>query len=149
MTNPFARGTAPGRAQPDDQRPGSFKRGHKKQGGRQRGTPNVFSQDYKKAIAEAAYRIGHDGNGKNGVPGYLLWVRERYTTFFYCGFWITLLPLEEAGNRPEGWTEEEINRWYRDYIGSTDKNRMKHKTFQVDCESQWNWTGQELFCRGG
>jgi hypothetical protein len=29
-----------------------------------RGTPNVISADYKKAILEAAYRIGNDGNGK-------------------------------------------------------------------------------------
>jgi hypothetical protein len=63
------RGTAPGRARPADDRPGSFKPGRRKQGGRKRGTPNLFSIDYKKAIIEAAYRVGHDGNGKDGERG--------------------------------------------------------------------------------
>ena len=70
MTNRFMRGRAPGRAQPAYLRPGSFKQGHEKRGGRKRGTPNLLSIDYKKAILEAAYRIGQDGNGKNGVVGY-------------------------------------------------------------------------------
>jgi hypothetical protein len=67
MTNRFMRGSAPSRAQPAYLRPGSFKQGHEKRGGRKRGTPNFFSIDYKKAILEAAYRIGQDGNAKNGV----------------------------------------------------------------------------------
>ena len=48
MTNPFRRGSAPGREQPDYLRPGSFKPGHEKRGGRKRGTPNAVSADYKK-----------------------------------------------------------------------------------------------------
>ena len=71
MTNPFKRGSAPDRARPAYLRPGSFKKGREKRGGRKRGTPNFFSADYKKAILEAAYRIGRDGNGKDGVVGYL------------------------------------------------------------------------------
>jgi hypothetical protein len=77
------RGSAPGRAQPAYLRPGSFKQGHEKRGGRKRGTPNLLSIDYKKAILEAAYRIGQDGNGKNGVVGYLLWVAERHPQIFF------------------------------------------------------------------
>ena len=55
MTNPRKRGSAPDRAQPAYLRPGTFEEGHKKQGGRKRGTPNAFPSDYKKAILEAAY----------------------------------------------------------------------------------------------
>jgi hypothetical protein len=50
MANRFKRGSAPGRARSEDQRPGSFKKSHKKRGGRQRGTPNKFSAEYKKDI---------------------------------------------------------------------------------------------------
>ena len=38
MTNPFKRGSAPGRERPDYLRPGTFKPRHAKHGGRQRGT---------------------------------------------------------------------------------------------------------------
>ena len=58
MADRLKRGSAPGRARSEDQRPGSFKKGHKKRGGRQRGTPNKFSAEYKKDILEAANRIG-------------------------------------------------------------------------------------------
>jgi hypothetical protein len=33
MTDPFKRGSAPGRERPEDQRPGTFEAGHKKHGG--------------------------------------------------------------------------------------------------------------------
>jgi hypothetical protein len=70
MANPFTRGTAPGRTQLAHLRRGSFKPGHAKLGGRKRGTPNLVSPNYKRAIFEAAYRIGYDGNGKDDVIGY-------------------------------------------------------------------------------
>jgi hypothetical protein len=71
MTNPWKRGSAPERARKADQRPGSFKPGHKKLGGRKRGTPNVFSADFRTAIIHAAHGIGSDGNGKDGIVGYV------------------------------------------------------------------------------
>ena len=58
MADRLKRGSAPGRARSEDQRPGSFKKGHKKRGGRQRGTPNKFTAEFKKDILEAAHRIG-------------------------------------------------------------------------------------------
>ena len=58
MADRLKRGSAPGRARSEDQRPGSFKKGHKKRGGRQRGTPNKFSAEYKKHILEAATASG-------------------------------------------------------------------------------------------
>ena len=82
MTNPLKRGSAPERAQPAHLRPGSFKPGHEKQGGRKRGTPNAISSDYRKAILEAAYRVGRDGNGKDGIVGYILWLGKRHPESF-------------------------------------------------------------------
>ena len=70
MTNASNRGTAPGRARDASQRPGSFKPGHKKLGGRKRGTPNALSIDYKNAVTAAAYFVGRDGKGAGGLVGY-------------------------------------------------------------------------------
>jgi hypothetical protein len=145
MTNRFMRGSAPGRAQPAYARPGSFKQGHEKRGGPKRGTPNLISRDYKKAILEAAYRVGNDGNGKDGVVGYFLWVGLRHPRIFYTVLFVNLLPLEFAeSNTPEKprRTTEEIDQWTRDYIGLAGANRTKSKTVQVESRSQWDWTGQ-------
>ena len=70
MTNPFNRGTAPGRARDALERPGTFKPGHKKLGGRKKGMPNALSADYKNAIIAAAYFAGRDGMGAGGLIGY-------------------------------------------------------------------------------
>src|SRR5438874_10209928 len=93
MANTSTRGSAPGRAQPEYLRPGSFKPGHEKRGGRKRGTPNLFSIDYKRAILEAAYRIGQDGNGKHGVVGYFSWVATHHPRV-YASVLMNLRPLE-------------------------------------------------------
>jgi hypothetical protein len=119
------RGSAPGRAQPADLRPGSFKQGHEKRGGRKLGTPNLFSADYRKAILEAAWRIGYDGSGKNGVVGYFKWVAIRHPAVFGTTL-ISLLPFENAGsNIPEklGRTAEETDQLLRKYIGLAEKPR--------------------------
>ena len=71
MTNRFTRGSAPGRARDSLQRTGSFKKGHKKLGGRKRGTPNVMTKEYKEALIEAANQLGSDQKGKDGLVGYL------------------------------------------------------------------------------
>jgi hypothetical protein len=70
MSNPLNRGSSPDRARDASQRPGTFKPGHKKMGGRKKGTPNALSADYKSAVLEAAYRVGRDGNGADGLVGY-------------------------------------------------------------------------------
>ena len=67
MADRLKRGSAPGRARSENQRPGSFKKGHKKRGGRQRGTPNKFSSEYKKQIFEAANRVGMTPLGIIGI----------------------------------------------------------------------------------
>jgi hypothetical protein len=146
MTNPFKSGSAPGRAQPADRRPGSFKLGHEKRGGRKRGTPNLLSIDFKRGLFEAAYRIGQDGNGKNGIVGYLMWVAEYHPSIFVSGL-ASILVLEYAERvTPEESrsTIEEINQAVRDYVGITGKNRAKGKPVQVESESPWAWTGQSF-----
>jgi hypothetical protein len=139
------RGSAPGRAQPEDLRPGSFKHGHEKCGGRKPGTPNLFSRDYKRAIVEAAYRIGQDGNGKNGVKGYFSWVAIRHPPAF-CTILVSLLPFEFAESstlaQPRR-TTGETDQWLREYIGLKEKNRAQRQTVQIDSQS-WAWTGQDF-----
>ncbi len=100
-------------------RSGSFKKGHPKRGGRKGGTPNLISADYKRAIIEAAYRVGEDGNGKDGVLGYLSWVGKHHPTISYTVLLVSLLPFEEAEGYDPGarLTAKEINQSSRDYIG--------------------------------
>ena len=143
MTNRFTRGSAPGRAQPAYLRPGSFEQGHEKRGGRKRGTPNVFSSDYKKVILEAAYRIGEDGNGKNGAVGYLSWVAVYHPQIFCTLLMNLLTPGDAESDAPEEPRRsiEESAQWVRDYIGLTGEDRTKGQT-QVKSQSPWDWTGQ-------
>ena len=145
MTNPFRRGSAPDRAQPEHLRPGGFKAGHKKLGGRKRGTPNAFSADYKELILEAADRVGQDGNGKGGVGGYFLWIGKHHPTIFYTVLWISLLELEEAeSNAPEQprRTMDEIHRSVRERIERKAKKRTRRPTVQTKSTSPRDWTGQ-------
>jgi hypothetical protein len=141
MTNPFMRGSAPGRAQPASLRPGSFKQGHEKRGGRKRGTPNLLSIDYKKAILEAAYRIGHDGNGKDGALGYFSWVAQRHPRIIAGVPLLKLARLENVVcDAPEDLRRsiDELNNRVRDYIGPLGKNPKS----QAESEAPWGWTGQ-------
>lgn len=95
QTDAFNRGSAPDRARASYQRPGSFEPGHKKLGGRKKGTPNQISASHKQAMREAIHRIGYDGNGKDGGVGYFMWVAWRDLDFFYADVWLGLLELEE------------------------------------------------------
>jgi hypothetical protein len=72
VSNPLNRGTTPARARDASQRPGTFQKGHRKFGGRKKGTPNVVTKDLKIAIIDAAERLGSDGKGKDGLVGYLM-----------------------------------------------------------------------------
>jgi hypothetical protein len=67
MSHRLTRGSAPGRARDASQRPGSFEKGHKKVGGRKRGTPNVMTRERKEALLQAASQAG----GEDGLVGYL------------------------------------------------------------------------------
>jgi hypothetical protein len=146
MVNRLTRGSAPDRDRDADQRTGSFKQGHKKVGGRKRGTPNLMSIDYKKALLEAAYRVGNDGNGKDGFVGYLVWVAIRDPGVFCRVFFSNQLARECAGSdtpEPPRRTMEQINQFVREYIGLAGKNRPKTSTLQVETRP-WDWTGQDF-----
>jgi hypothetical protein len=47
--------------------PGRFQKGHKKTGGRQKGTPNVVSRDVKQAIIDGLTEFG----GPEGLKGFV------------------------------------------------------------------------------
>jgi hypothetical protein len=117
MTNAFNRGTAPGRARDASERPGTFKPGHKKVGGRKKGTPNALSAD-QNAIITSAYCAGRDGKGAEGLVGYFkrlliecpdvgLMLLERM--FLYDDGW-----------PPDDWTpnKEQNDKEVRDLIGA-------------------------------
>ena len=94
LMNDALRGVSPGRARDTLQRSGSFEPGHKKRGGRKKGSRNVISPEHKRALLEVAHRVGSDGNGRNGIVGYFTWVAERDLTFFYVELWSRLLELQ-------------------------------------------------------
>jgi hypothetical protein len=125
MANPSTRGSAPDRARPSYLRSGDFKSGHKKHGGRKRGTPNVFLSDLREAILEAACRIGYDGNGKDGFGGYILWIGQYHPKIFYADFLIAWLNLEIAeAERAEDPRQPEST--FHDLIGLTATSEV-HK----------------------
>jgi hypothetical protein len=144
MTNPFKRGSAPDRARPDYARPGSFKTGHEKLGGRKLGTPNKISANHRKAVLEAAYRVGNDGNGKDGVLGYFLWVGRRFPEIIYTRLLVACLEMEANGSMPEEPRQsvEELNAWIRNYIGIADAKRTNRKT--ADSRSRAHSSGPDF-----
>jgi hypothetical protein len=143
MANPFTRGSAWDRARPDYLRTGDFKRGHEKLGGRKSGTKNLFSTEHKMAIREAAYRVGYDGNGKDGGRGYLTWVAERDPGFFYAKLWVSLLLLEEAeACAPERRPMVEDNQVLRDLVARKDQRRAADPAAQDESQAPRGWTGQ-------
>jgi hypothetical protein len=77
MSNRLTNGSAPNRARESWQRPGTFKPGHTKTGGRKHGTPNVVTRELKVAIVTAAFRLGSDGKGKDGIVGYLTHIAKN------------------------------------------------------------------------
>ena len=96
MTSAFGRGSAPDRARSADDRAGSFKKGHKKIGGRKKGTPNRVSPSLKRVILEAADRVGRDGTGKDGVRGYFTWVAAQHPRVFTLELLSRCLEIEST-----------------------------------------------------
>lgn len=145
MTNQNMRGSAPGRAREAYQRPGSFKLGRTKRGGRRRGTPNAYTADYKKAVLEAAHRIGYDGNGKDGVAGYLMWVAVRYPRAFalLLDAVLSLEALETAMTVEPLPTVEQINERVRGCIDNESEIPGKPVT-QNHAAASVDWTGQDF-----
>ena len=105
MGNPFNRGSAPGRARDASQRSGSFKPGHRKLGGRKKGTPNRISGDTKQLLLEVVRYVGSIGNGKDGVVGCYKWLAKCHPKVFLsqCA---RLLALETPKAVSRGWANE-------------------------------------------
>ena len=139
MTNAFTRGSAPGRARCEDQRPGSFKKGHKKLGGRQRGTPNKLSPEYRKDILEAARRVGWDCNGLFGIGGYLAWVGCNYPNILLLGILGNLMELQELEIGLRGKPQATLEG----FDEAARKRAKRKQTQPPDPEAPWAWTGQD------
>jgi hypothetical protein len=116
MTSAFGRGSAPDRARSADDRPGSFKKGHKKIGGRKKGTPNRVSPNLKRVILEAAYRVGCDGTGKDGVRGYFAWVAVQHTHVFVVELLSRCLEIESTPPYQRQLSREEVDKGIQDFI---------------------------------
>ena len=148
MKRPSTRGSAPGRARDAYQRPRSFEHGHKKLAGRQRGTPNAFSADYKKAILEAAYRIGFDGNGRDGIVGYFKWLALYHIPAFafLLGHILGLEALESMMTPSQLPTLEQLNERTRDLIEWENANPRPEECAYAQSEASLSaeWTGQKF-----
>jgi len=138
MTVSVPRARVSRRARSANQRPGSFKPGHKKLGGRKRGTPNVISADYRKALFEAACRVGQDGNGKGGIVGYFRWVAVRHPRAYAIAL-LANLPVSVVAEG--GPTPAENERAVREFIGFGSKRRTKRQANPGGVEP-FGWTGQ-------
>jgi hypothetical protein len=164
MDGPFVRGRATDEARGAHERSGSFKKHHAKLGGRKRGTPNLLSADYKKLLLEAAYRIGSDGNGKNGAIGYFQWVAQYHPRVYAIQLLGRIVDLEnnlgEMPNEPCR-TTEELNRSFCAYVGLSNTQPNAGPTNAARADSRpsytvpmaghrrgkssqldWNWTGR-------
>ncbi|MFY9768607.1 MAG: hypothetical protein WBG18_12215 [Xanthobacteraceae bacterium] len=82
------------------QQPGTFKKGHKKLGGRQKGTPNRFNRDLLQAIVQAADQVGSDGKGKGGVDGYLQMLAGKKEGYF-VGLFRQAVQKQVTATEPE------------------------------------------------
>lgn len=64
--------------------------------GRPKGSPNKTTTALKEAILKAAEKVGHDGQGKGGLQGYLQRVAEQDVKAF-AGLLGKVLPLQVTG----------------------------------------------------
>lgn len=67
-----------------------------KTGGRKAGTPNKTTATLKEAIILAAEAVGQDGNGKDGLTGYLKHVAATDVKAF-SGLLGKVLPMQVTG----------------------------------------------------
>lgn len=67
-----------------------------RRGGRQKGTPNKLTAALKDAILTAAELVGSDGEGKDGVVGYLTMVAKSDVKAF-AALLGKVLPMQVTG----------------------------------------------------
>ena len=63
---------------------------------RAKGTPNATTKTLKEAILLAAEKVGHDGNGKDGLTGYLVRVASTDVKAF-SALLGKVLPMQVTG----------------------------------------------------
>lgn len=78
-------------------------------GGRKRGVPNKVTTALKEAILLAAEQVGQDGEGKNGLAGYLSTIARTQPKVF-VGLLSKLLPCQvnDSPARPTFRSHEEV-----------------------------------------
>jgi hypothetical protein len=69
----------------------------KGEGGRRKGVPNKTTLVLKSAILKAAEAVGSDGNGKDGLTGYLQMIAEKHPKEM-CYLISKVLPLQLAAD---------------------------------------------------
>lgn len=79
----------------------SFAKGHKKIGGRKKGTPNKTTALLKDAIIEAAQRAGNKLQDKEGLTGYLT-EQATENPVAFMSLLGKVLPLQLANEDGEG-----------------------------------------------
>lgn len=65
--------------------------------GRLKGSVNRVSKDLKQGLIDAAASLGEDGNGTNGLPGYLRYVGRNHPKAF-CHLLGKMIPLQVAAD---------------------------------------------------
>jgi hypothetical protein len=130
MTNPFKRGSASDRARESWERPGSFKKGDKKRGGRQKGTRNKLGPEVKRALLAAVTHIGDNGAGRGGAVGYFTHLCKCDPTLFYTELLMRLLDVEAY----------EAARGIKHTIDSEETAEAKLRRWQI----QWSSVPDDL-----
>jgi hypothetical protein len=85
------------------QRRGTFRQGHQKLGGRQKGTPNRISSNLIERIMQAAGQVGSDGKGKDGIDGYFQRLAGKNE-----GYFVSLLRQAVQKQMPAAEPETEV-----------------------------------------
>jgi hypothetical protein len=88
-------------------------------GGRKKGSRNVVSAAHRNALVEAAYRIGFDGTGRDGVAGYFAWVAMHHPDVYATEILARVLDLElgQSTDPPPRPTAAENNAAIEAYFG--------------------------------
>jgi hypothetical protein len=71
----------------------AFKKGRAKTGGRQKGQQNRMTREIKEAIIEAAVILGRDGQGMDGLTGYMCRLAEMKNPALYVSMMRILIPM--------------------------------------------------------
>ena len=79
---------------------GGFAPGHKKVGGRRKGTPNKLPADIRRWVEEAAAKIGYDGQGGGGGPRFVERTGREYPPALLHAL-LKLLPRDGPGKSAE------------------------------------------------